>query len=204
MTLDIVCFYRPRSPVAIEFATPKQYGKMLENLRQSAVKFGYNFHHLDGMRPAATCWLKVATWLEWSKQAVNPYVLIDPDCEIRRPLDGIFERDFDVALTKQNDPRHPYNAGVLFVKPNDRSQEFFDSIMKLANACSPNSQIWGCDQDALAYYMKEPGNMTKVIELDSKHDGNHFNWTPETKGRARSIPKDIYILHWRGRRKKWR
>ena len=203
--IDVVCFYRPRSP-APEFCSPKQYKQMLENCRQSAFKHGYSFHHLEGSRPAATCWLKTAVWNEWAQKATRPWILIDPDCEIVKPVDELFERNFDVALTRQNDPRHPYNAGVLFCKPSARTQQFFHTILAIAGQCSPNSQVWGADQDALVYYMQEPQLDIKVIELASRPgmEGNIWNFTPETRGRAKSIPDDVYIVHWRGRRKKWR
>jgi hypothetical protein len=53
-------------------------------------------------------------------------LLIDADTMITRPLDDAFAEPFDVAFTRKSNTRHlPINAGVVFVRVNDRSREFF-------------------------------------------------------------------------------
>lgn len=52
-------------------------------------------------------------------------LLIDADTMILRTLNDVWQRDFDIAYTvRPSSCRLPLNAGVLFVRVNDRSRAF--------------------------------------------------------------------------------
>lgn len=56
-------------------------------------------------------------------------LLIDADTAILRPLDDIWERDFDVAYTERDRSvmRFPINGGVLFVRVTEAAKAFVEA-----------------------------------------------------------------------------
>lgn len=54
-------------------------------------------------------------------------LLIDADCYIRRPLEEMWEEEFDVVLTETG-KAWAFCSGVMFVRVNERSKRFFRAI----------------------------------------------------------------------------
>jgi hypothetical protein len=52
-------------------------------------------------------------------------LLLDADAFITRPLDDVWERDFDVAYTVKP-AKFPHNAGVVFVRSSPQSRAFVE------------------------------------------------------------------------------
>src|SRR5262245_45370586 len=72
---------------------------------------------------------KLLHWCEAIESAPDgtPLALMDCDTMILKPLDDLWQQDFDVAITVRN-PKHspwPNNAGVVFVRASDRVRAFF-------------------------------------------------------------------------------
>ncbi len=52
--------------------------------------------------------------------------LIDADVIVLRPLADVFSAEFDLAMTwRPEGAKFPFNSGVVFVRVNDRTREFF-------------------------------------------------------------------------------
>lgn len=54
-------------------------------------------------------------------------LLIDADTMVLRSLDGLWERDFDIAYTVKLAERFPFNSGVVFVRVTPASRAFVDA-----------------------------------------------------------------------------
>ena len=57
----------------------------------------------------------------------QPSVIFSPDALVIKPLEPIFEQDFDVAFTDRDNRRWPINNGVIFLHParKDLIREFW-------------------------------------------------------------------------------
>ena len=69
---------------------------------------------------------KMVTWARVVGEARDGecIALLDADTFIARPLDPIWDQDFDLAYTAKQS-RFPFNSGVVFVRVNDKTRRFF-------------------------------------------------------------------------------
>ncbi len=59
------------------------------------------------------------------KKHDEPFVFLDLDCYINKPIDDVFNKDFDIAITVPRTPKvNQYNAGVIFFKPSKDVKDF--------------------------------------------------------------------------------
>lgn len=57
-------------------------------------------------------------------------LLIDADTAILRPLDPIWERDFDFCYTPKPKKYPPLNGGVIFIRVSERTRAFMEAWVK--------------------------------------------------------------------------
>lgn len=98
--------------------------------------------------------------------------LIDADTLVRDSLDDAFALPFDVAFTKKDGTnRNPINGGVVFVRVNERSKEFFFGWLAVNDRFYQNptehrkweARYGGINQAALGYLLENgmlPGSPT--------------------------------------------
>jgi len=88
----------------------------------------------------------------------TPMLLVDADMAILRPLDDVWDQDFDIAYTvRETRARYPLNAGVVFVRAGWRARAFFRHWLQVDDGflADPQSHlIWkrrwgGINQAAL-------------------------------------------------------
>jgi len=113
-----------------------EYLWMLDAMRRSVIE---NFPdaqfvvaHVKGPPPSK--WLqpfltnndlKMEYWAQYIEEAPEGahVVLMDCDTLVLRPLDAVFESQFDIAYTVR-DGKVPFNSGVVFIKVSDKTRKF--------------------------------------------------------------------------------
>jgi len=129
-------------------------------------------------------------------------LVVDTDVIAKRPVDDIWDRPFDVALTFR-DPGElktadgidrstemPINTGVMF----SRSRDFWRDAQAYLAHGTPELQRWYGDQVAVTEIMRR--KMYDVLLLPC----SEFNWAPS----HRLDTSDAAFWHYKGAiRKKW-
>jgi len=92
-------------------------------------------------------------------------LLIDGDTIIRRPLDDVWTRRFDLAYTrKPEEARYPFNGGVIFLRVSDRTRRFMQMWRDVNRFLLEHPQehdVWrpaygGMNQSALGMLFTQP------------------------------------------------
>ncbi len=80
-----------------------------------------------GLAPSVANTQKLEEWCRIVAAAANGdrLLLIDADTAILRPLDDVWEREFDLAYTTKPYARTPFNGGVLFLRISPVVRRFF-------------------------------------------------------------------------------
>ena len=145
--------------------------------------------------------------------AYNNIVTLDSDILINGNIDGIFEEDFDIALTYRARKDMPINWGVMFISNRrpDRVIHFLEKILAVYKTTYFESDIFWCDQYALmdvigmdTFFQRESdwieveGITIKLVPCEV------YNYSPndEAKGLLRPFVKEK-ILHFKGNRKRF-
>jgi hypothetical protein len=95
--------------------------------------------------------------LDWWTQAIRDsedgdrVLLIDADTMVIGNLDPAWEVEFDVAYTTKVDSKYPFNAGVIFVRVNERSRAFIERW------CSENRRLFVTPKEHHVYREKYAG-----------------------------------------------
>ncbi len=128
------------------------------------------------------------------------WLALDADIIVKAPLDDVWGRRFDVALTTRrgkhcfdedgNDITEvmPFNTGVIF----SREPKFWHDCCALMQPPYPAG--WWSDQ--LVVGVVAASHKYAVLTLP----GDEFNWTPDVEGEASQVAR---IWHYKGNRKDW-
>ncbi len=129
----------------------------------------------------------------------SEWLALDTDVLVRRGVEDVWARNFDVALTTRRegacrDPNGvdvrksmPFNTGVIF----SRKPEFW---VKCRERMSPPYH-WGWYTDQVAVAAVAETRKFHVLVLP----GVEFNWTPNTEDER----SEARIVHYKGNRKDW-
>jgi hypothetical protein len=120
-------------------------------------------------------------------------LLLDSDVLVKRDVSDVFQRDFDVALTRRSEPElqvQPYNTGVMFSK---NAQAFWRDCLLYTHTYTGEYKEWWGDQFAVRDVAQDKPH--KILTLDC----DEFNWTPQHPGDS----SDARIWHYKGMRKHW-
>ncbi len=169
----------------------------------------------DDYLPIENAEPNLAVWILYARQCYleSPYfdcntVFIDPDVLAVRPIDDLFEEDFDIAVTERQMDDQPINMGVMFVKPENREKiiAFYQDMRVKAKSYPFNKQRWFGDQmalnDLLVEYHDRPCDM-KVLRVpcDVFNASPCMEKTPEKMERNRWMAENARLLHFKGYRK---
>ncbi len=197
--MKIVITYRHKGDqkyvdlIKMAFASAKQFGYTTVLVHAEDVPVEADIR--IGCRHAAPLmdWVLAAQEAFCHSDAFNEdSVLFSPDAIINRPLEEVFDKDFDIAVTVRNHPRYPINNGVIFLKPKNKSklQMFFVDTRLRCERQTPEIRDWFGDQlslhEELAFYNDTPYGL-KCERLPCEM----YNYTPP----------DAYITHFKGKRK---
>jgi hypothetical protein len=105
--------------------------------------------------------LKARDWTRAIARADEPIALLDCDTYVRASLAPAFDRDYDIAVTR--DEKGRLNSGVLFVRPSPKVASFFapweEHTKEWCTRNTPDRISFG-DQDALeAMIQRAPGDL---------------------------------------------
>jgi hypothetical protein len=128
-------------------------------------------------------------------------LILDTDVLVRGDVSHVFDKDFDVALTKRYRPvrtetgydmtkLYPYNCGVMF----SRNRQFWADCSKFLEDEVPVEYSQWMGEQLSMILIAERG---KYRVLDLKVD--EYNWTPTFAGETSSA----FIHHFKGERKQW-
>jgi hypothetical protein len=177
----------------------------------SAKRLGYGLVQMTDERSPAVPGVDAVTRLAWDGERLmtyrlqhlaalaGPALIVDTDVMIVRDVRAVWEREFDVALTRRTGPAldptgvdlaevMPYNTGVMF----SRSQAFWQRCYDLCREFPPEAQRWYGDQYAVRFAAPE----FNVLELPV----DPYNYSPATP------EEDVsgkLIVHYKGKRKDW-
>ena len=128
------------------------------------------------------------------------WVTFDTDILVKKRLDDVWERQFDVAITRRTEgrclhngvdiaPSMPFNTGVMFSREPQFWREAYDWLKP-----QEDKHLWWGDQLAVAEIANR--NRYHVLVLP----GTEFNWTPD----KREQKSDARVWHYKGvNRKEW-
>ena len=119
----------------------------------------------------------------------TPTAVLDADTLTCKPLDDVWDREFDLALATRLTTgwgKHPYNSGVIFC----RNAKFWAGLLELMKSV-PYYSTFGGDQEALA--VEATSGKWRFVELPGK-EWHHYEVSP------RHLP-DARIVHFKGARR---
>jgi hypothetical protein len=116
---------------------------------------------------------KFKAWLEFAREQVDPFVLMDCDMIVTGNLADAFAYDFDIGITRRTKANWPYNGGVVFVKPTAEAIAFIEAWAEAdarMYADSTFHQTWrnvykGMNQASLGYTLEENNPGAKVRDF---------------------------------------
>jgi hypothetical protein len=100
-------------------------------------------------------------------------VFLDADTLMINPIHDVFREDFDVAYTVRTRSKWVLNGGVIFVKVNERSMEFFRKFVETNNHMFNDKEFHekyrvkyaGINQAALGYMLELNTTSAKLKAL---------------------------------------
>jgi hypothetical protein len=117
--------------------------------------------------------MKMDAWADVIAAAVDGerILLIDSDTMVLRPLDDVWDAEFDLAYTVKTTSRFPFNSGVVFLRVGEASRQFAAAWqrenVRLLEAPQEH-QRWrrtygGCNQAALGAMLE--GGIVDRLDL---------------------------------------
>lgn len=193
-----------------------EYIPLMEAAFASAKKLGYETvlvgddvtpcdHHIDLKGPPHLMdWILRAQWSYISSNLFDcNSVFFSPDALIVKPLEPVFEKDFDLAVTVREHEKYPVNNGVIYIKPECKHAMamFWTDVRIRCDNYEENIRRWGGDQlalhEELAAHGDEPRGM-KALRLPC----DTYNASTEQMKPADIIRlRDAYVVHFKGARK---
>lgn len=153
-----------------------------------------------GLGPNVANTQKLEEWVRLVTEASDGerMLLIDADTAILRPLDDIWDREFDLAYTTRYQARTPFNGGVVFVRVSPAIRAFFtawwaENLAMLGDAAYHQQyrlKYFGLNQAAFGALLEREAlaNVT-VLELSC------LEWNCEDTSWKRFDPDRTRILH---------
>lgn len=151
------------------------------------------------VRDEITSPLWVHRWRSYSRLD-GEVVCLDTDVIVQKDLSRVFALDFDVALTRRNQPildpngrditkTMPFNGGVAL----SRNRGWLSFLADKCEELTTLEQDWYTDQLAMTVCARAGG---AVLQLPC----DLYNYTPRTQGEDVS---HAWVVHYKGNRKQW-
>lgn len=122
--------------------------------------------------------IKLRYWNQELKEADDGDYIIFTDCDmvLLKPINDIFKKNFDIAYTVRTMSSYPINGGMIFVKVNERSRNFFDKFEEINNKMLNDQEFhkpWrykyaGINQSAFGYLLENNKKMAKLLPVQCK------------------------------------
>ena len=170
--------------VTVQFNYPKRsnYKLLLDVFRYSCLKYmpRVKFNQICIKAPVNNTGralnfnynsVKLKHWLDFLKSTKDTVILADCDMIALRSATHAFKYDFDIAYTERTRiKRIPNNGGIIFVRPNRRSINFFTEMLRVNNKMLHDKkfhEIWrhryaGMNQAAFGYMLQRYTGQIKL------------------------------------------
>lgn len=192
-----------------------RYIALIKQAFASAKRFGYETM-LVGYGPVGDAWMPDASeeeyLMNWILAAQLQFiesdffnqdsVLFSPDALIVRPLEQIFEQDFDIGFTVRDNPRWPINNGVIFLKPQNKEKiaDYWKFAISVCKSYPVETQKWYGDQQSVHEVYAQGSH--EQIGLNVKLlPCAKYNASPRLGPVDHELLKYAYIVHFKGKRK---
>ena len=101
---------------------------------------------------------KLESWVEFLRTCEDDVIFTDCDMLMLKSAQGAFDSEFDIAYTKRYRSSHiPINGGVVMVRPNERSIDFFEKYR------SNRGSIYGTTSNSRFSAFLRPRNKEKSL-----------------------------------------
>lgn len=163
--------------------------------------------HLNGqVKGFITNTVKLMKWVEELEMCDegDHVILMDCDMLVIGDLSEAFGKDFDVAYTYRTQCKYPVNGGVIFVKVNKRSIEFFKKFLEINNRMliedlelhkEYRAKYAGMNQAAFGYMLEHESHIARLDGLPCSTWNVCDHYTEALAGDAR-------VLHIKGKLRK--
>lgn len=152
-------------------------------------------------RPMLAPWLMLYRLDHFRNFPEGDTMFIDTDAVVQHDVRGVFDRPFDVALTRRTGPimvngkdivpEMPFNTGVMF----SRGSAFWKDCFAYCSTLADHLKHWFGDQMAVRVVSESGKHSVLQLRCDE------FNYSPEKFGDDVS---EKYVVHYKGPiRKKW-
>ncbi len=192
-----------------------EYLALIDQAFASAKRHGYETVIVGNYKGHADHWIyfgvdKESRLMNWILAAQLAFiesplfdcesVLFSPDALINKPLDKVFELDFDVAFTDRDNKKYPINNGVIFLKPAQGIREFWLLCLAKCRTYSEDIQDWYGDQLSLwdvynSGAHERLGVKAMLLPCDT------YNASPKQDVIDRRMIENAYVIHFKGKRK---
>lgn len=154
--------------------------------------------------------------MEWILQAQKRYIdsdlftentiLFSPDALFIKDVKNVFNKHFDVAVTKREHPQYPINNGVIFIKPKEREKisKLWNDFYTRCTQYDLDTRKWYGDQKSMHQVLSDENYRNYDLKIQ-KLDCGIYNASPSFKQNTKQADEEIikyaYILHFKGKRK---
>lgn len=156
--LDVFKYSAEKHMPAVKFETitpalPQPDGDKIYFMTKNTVKLGY--------------------WIDEVLRSDEDTIIMDCDMLLLKDISLAFNFEFDIAITRRDSFRVPYNGGMIFVRPNERSAEFLRTWKEINQKMYEDEAFhrpWrrkyaGMNQASLGWVVENAGDNLHLISL---------------------------------------
>jgi len=139
---------------------------------------------------------------------LTPLIVCDTDLLFFKSISRLFDRDFDIALTKRSDNKKmPFNSGIFFVNNRnpDAGHQFWALKVQTIERYFMSDACWYGDQLVLTKIMDELSTPlgNDLYEVDGLKilvlDCNDYNFSPARDHSYLCLRPQCHVYHFKGR-----
>lgn len=138
----------------------------------------------------------------------NPFIVCDTDLLFFKSVSHLFDRDFDIALTRRSENKKmPFNSGIFFV--NNRkpfaAHQFWSLQVQTIERYFMTDAGWYGDQLVLTKIVDDLATpiANDLYEIDGLRilvlDGNDYNFSPKREHSYLFLRPSVHVYHFKGR-----
>ena len=139
---------------------------------------------------------------------LTPFIVCDTDLLFFKSVSHLFEKDFDIALTKRSDNKKmPFNSGIFFVNNRNphAAYQFWALKVQTIERHFMSDACWYGDQLVLTKIMDEYATplAEDLYEVDGLKilllDGDEYNFSPPRDHSYLCFRPKVHVYHFKGR-----
>lgn len=137
-----------------------------------------------------------------------PIIVCDTDLLFFKSVSHLFEKDFDIALTKRlGNRKMPFNSGIFFVnnRNRDAGYQFWSLQVQTIERYFMSDAGWYGDQLVLTKIIDDLATPVgdDLYEIDGLRilvlDGKDYNFSPKREHSYLFLRPNVHVYHFKGR-----